>query len=283
MSKIVVVPKDDNNLDVLLGMDVDVILIGVSGLAVNCSYYVSYEELDRVVSYIKGHGKKVFVSLNKIISNSDLVLLEDVLIKVDSLGVDGVIFYDYSVISIKKRLGLSVKLIIAREHSNASIYSHLFYKECGIDSSFVTSDITIEEILDIKKKVGINLLVLVYGCIPIMYSRRYLLTNYFKYINQDMKDDYYYIKDVSGEYIIKEEEYGSAVYTKSVLDLDYEFSMYRDYFDYVVLYSSFVSEDDYIKAVSHYIDINNNKDVKFNDGYKGFSYTKTIYKVKNDG
>lgn len=283
MSKVVVVPKNRDNLDVLLNMDVDVVLLSISKLSVNSEYYISIYELEELLPIIRNKGKKVFISLNKIMHNSDLNMLQDVLISLDKLGVDGVVFYDYSVISIKERLNLDIKLIISREHSNASIYSNLFYKDCGIDTSLITCDITLDEVIDIKDHASINIIVPVYGCIPVMYSRRYLLSNYFSYINKDNTCDYYYIKDTSGSYIIKEEEFGTCIYNKSVLDLDYEVSIYKDKFDYILMYSEFIEEDEYIKSVNHYIDIINNKDVSFNDGYKGFSYIKTVFKVKSDG
>jgi len=84
-------------------------------------------------------------------------------------------------------------------------------------------------------------------------------------------------------HIVKEEKEGTSIYNSHILDLDCELkAINENNIDYVLLYHEFISEENYAKALQKYIDIRNLKKFEFKDNYKGFSYTKTIYKVGNN-
>ena len=212
--------------------------------------------------------------------NYDLEKLKICMQTLKELNVDKILFYDLSILSIADKLNITNKLVIYNEHSNASINSHKFYQSYGVDESLITSDITLEEINEIKKQTGIKLIVPVYGHIPIMYSRRYLLTNYFNHIKKQMTSPYYYFKQNEDKYIIKEEPYGTGIYSGKIINLDEEYKKYQNTFDYIILYSNFIDASIYDNTIKHYLNINDLD--KFDNSYKGFAYTKTTYKVKKD-
>ena len=135
----------------------------------------------------------------------------------------------------------------------------------------------------IKKGTIMNIIIPAFGHIPMAYSNRHLLTSYFDYIKKDKDNDYYYIKDNDNYHIVKEEKEGTSIYNSHILDLDCELkAINENNIDYVLLYHEFISEENYAKALQKYIDIRNLKKFEFKDNYKGFSYTKTIYKVGNN-
>ena len=212
--------------------------------------------------------------------NYDLEELKICMQTLKELNVDKILFYDLSILSIADKLNITNKLVIYNEHSNASINSHKFYQSYGVDESLITSDITLEEINEIKKQTGIKLIVPVYGHIPIMYSRRYLLTNYFNHIKKQKTSPYYYFKQNEDKYIIKEEPYGTGIYSGKIINLDEEYKKYQNTFDYIILYSNFIDASIYDNTIKHYLNINDLD--KFDNSYKGFAYTKTTYKVKKD-
>ena len=53
---------------------------------------------------------------------------------------------------------------------------------------------------------------LVYGRIPLFCSRRYLLSNYFKYINKNYNKGNYYIKNKDNKLYISEEDNATIIY-----------------------------------------------------------------------
>ena len=280
MSKIIVTPKNEKHLNKLLDDKIDTVLLSIENLSINSEYYISLNKLREILPKIKEKNKEVFISVNKIMHNYDLEELKICMQTLKELNVDKILFYDLSILSIADKLNITNKLVIYNEHSNASINSHKFYQSYGVDESLITSDITLEEINEIKKQTGIKLIVPVYGHIPIMYSRRYLLTNYFNHIKKQMTSPYYYFKQNEDKYIIKEEPYGTGIYSGKIINLDEEYKKYQNTFDYIILYSNFIDASIYDNTIKHYLNINELD--KFDNSYKGFAYTKTTYKVKKD-
>ena len=280
MSKIIVTPKNEKHLNKLLDDKIDAVLLSIENLSINSEYYISLNKLREILPKIKEKNKEVFISVNKIMHNYDLEELKICMQTLKELNVDKILFYDLSILSIADKLNITNKLVIYNEHSNASINSHKFYQSYGVDESLITSDITLEEINEIKKQTGIKLIVPVYGHIPIMYSRRYLLTNYFNHIKKQKTSPYYYFKQNEDKYIIKEEAYGTGIYSGKIINLDEEYQKYQNTFDYIILYSNFIDASIYDNTIKHYLNINDLD--KFDNSYKGFAYTKTTYKVKKD-
>ena len=95
-----------------------------------------------------------------------------------------------------------------------------------------------------------------------------------------MTSPYYYFKQNEDKYIIKEEAYGTAIYSGKIINLDEEYKKYQNPFDYIILYSNFIDASIYDNTIKHYLNINDLD--KFDNSYKGFAYTKTTYKVKKD-
>ncbi len=61
-----------------------------------------------------------------------------------------------------------------------------------------------------------NIYYTVYGYLPIFYSRRLLLTNYFKYIDKKIQDNRYYIFNNDLKYMVIEHNYGTIIYSPLV-------------------------------------------------------------------
>ncbi len=95
-----------------------------------------------------------------------------------------------------------------------------------------------------------------------------------------MTSPYYYFKQNEDKYIIKEEPYGTGIYSGKIINLDEEYKKYQNTFDYIILYSNFIDASIYDNTIKHYLNINDLD--KFDNSYKGFAYTKTTYKVKKD-
>lgn len=266
MSNLVVVANKD--IDKILEKDIKAVIIGVK----NLSIYPFELDIESIINIANTTKKNVYIAINKMIHNSDLDYIKDILIKINNTKIKGIIFYDVGLINTIKDINIKKELVISLEHLNASVNSHLFYQKKGITSSFITSDITIDEIKEIKNNTKLNIFYTVYGYLPIFYSRRYLLTNYFKYINKDKKDNNYYIYYDDNKYMIVEKDYGTIIYSPLV-NLINEL-------DNLKILDNLVIDMSYNDNIDIIDDFLNNK--KVNNSYKGFYDTKTIYKLRND-
>lgn len=267
MSNLVVIPNKKENINIILNKDIKGIILGIKDLSI---YELSLD-IDSIIEIASNTDKKIYVAINKMIHNKDLELVKEVLPKIKNSKIYGILFYDLGVFNLIKKLDIDKELIISQEHLNASTKSNLFYYNKGIISSYITSDITFEEIKNIKNNTKMNIYYTVYGYLPIFYSRRLLLTNYFKYIDKDMNDNRYYIFNNDLRYMIIEHNYGTIIYSPLVNLLKKKKEL--DIIDNLVIDLSYTDNYDIIDRY-----INNDID----DGYIGFYDTKTIYRLKGD-
>ena len=275
MSKILVIPDNIEDINKYNDKDIKGLIFSIKDLSVNNNLYLDIDTLKDIIKSINSEFE-IWISLNKIMHNKDLELLENTLIELDKLKITGILFYDLGVLNICKRLNLNIKLSIYQDHLNASINSHNFYYNNKVEYSLVTNDITIDEMLEINNNSKIKLMVNVYGYLPIFYSRRYLVSNYMEYINKDKIDDIYYLKDKDGYYPIIEEDYGTTIYTKDPINLIKYINKLED-MEYIILNSNYIDNNEFMRVLDKYI----NKEIEDNDNYEGFSNTKTIYTVKS--
>ena len=270
MSKLIVSASSMEHLYELLDMNINGVILSIDKLSVNDSFYIGVDEIDK----IDFKEKEVFVSLNKLMHNSDLEYLMEVMHKLKTKDVK-IMFYDMAVYNIAKEYDMINKLVIMQDHLNASILSNKFYYNRGITGSFITSDITKDELMEIKENSQMKIFFMVYGYAPIFYSRRYLVSNYLKFIDKNNDGNNYKILSDNGiSYPINEEEYGTTIYTDRPINL-INYLPELDNIDYLVMKSNMVDSSEFNKMVLNFLDHK-----KIDNAYIGFFMTKTIYKVK---
>lgn len=270
MSKLVVTANSFEHIDELLDKDIYGIMLYIDKLSVNSSFYINVDDLVK----IDFKDKKIFLVMNKLMHNKDLIIVRDVLEKLKDRNVK-ILFYDMGVYNIAKEYGMVDKLVIYQDHLNTSIYSNKFYSGLGISGSYISSDITGEELLEIKNNTKMDVYFLGYGYAPIFYSRRYLIKNYLKFINEEDKvGEYSIVSDMGIKYPISEEEYGTTIYTSEVINLINYLDMLES-IDYIIMNSNGIDNNEFNLMVDRFI-----KKDKMDNCYLGFFNTKTIYKVK---
>lgn len=268
MSKFVVIPSKREDVYILLNKDIKGLIIGVKDLSI----YPFELDIEDIIEIAENTDKEVIIAMNKMIHNKDLDYVRSILNKVKDSNISKIMFYDLGVFNICKNMNIDKELVLSQEHLNASTYSNNFYYDKGISNVMITSDIIKDEILDIKNNTSMNVYYTVYGYLPIFYSRRYLLSNYFKYINKDMNDDTYYIFNNDLRYMIKEYSYGTIIYSPLV-NLINELDKIKN-IDNLVIDLSYTGD---ISVIDKFI---NNE--KMDDVYTGFFNKKTIYKLKDE-
>lgn len=266
MSNLVVIPGKMEDINKILNMDIKGIILGVKSLSI----YPLELDIDSIIGIKNNTDKKVYVIINKMIHNNDLDIVREVINKINDSNIDGIILYDLGVFNIIKKMNVNKELILSMEHLNASINSHLFYKKRGITGSIVTNDITYNEVLDIKNNTGMNIFYMVYGYLPIFYSRRCLITNYFKYIDKVSNSDRYYIYNDNIKYMVIEHNFGTIIYSPLVNMIN-EIDKLSD-IDSLIIDLSYNND---INIIDKYL----NKE-HMDNTYTGFFDKKTIYKLR---
>lgn len=248
---------------------------------------IKYYSLDEIKSIIKNSDKEIYIKINKNMFNKDIDKLKDIMIELDKLGVSGIFFYDLALLEIKKELDLNIDLIWDQTHMVNNYKTCDFYYDMGVKYALLSKEITIDEIKEIVNKSKINCMVEVVSIPSIAYSRRKLLTSYFKSINKDYKDNLEIEEKISNhKYIVRESSNGTSFYDESIMNgtgiikelpVNTKYIIMREY-----------GIDCFLELVNDtYEYINNNCiDNKYIDKYKklgdntNFFYKETVFKVK---
>lgn len=283
MSKKLIMPSNMKMIKRLKNK-VDGYILSIDGLSVNMPYYF---KLDEVLDIIKKNpDKEIFVSLNKNMHDSDLENLKEVLLKLDKTNIKGVVYYDISIVNLKEELGLELDLVWNQEHMTNNYFTINYWKEHGVNYTWLSNDITLKEIKEIEKNVSSRLMIELFGYVSIFTSYRHLVNNYLKTFNLEEKSEYYIEKE-GKSYSIIDDRNGTTVYSSNILNGLYE-SVELNNLDYIILNSYNIDEDCFEIVVELFNNANDKNKVEykkiienmFKNTDSGFLYKETVYKVK---
>ena len=265
-------------------------IIGLKDFSINYQEY-TLEEIKKLKEDYP--NIELFISMNKNIFNSDLKDLEDKLIELNNLDIKGVLFYDLSILSVVKKRKLSLPLVWAQEHMTTNYNTCNYYYDNNCEYVYLSNEITVDEIKEIKEKSKIKLISFFFGYPDVSFSKRKLLTNYFLYNNLDKEKDWYIISsDEDNKYFIKESRLGTRILYGNVMNGIKPFNDLLDTVDYALLNEEMMNHDIFIKVLSIFKELNDNiisldeANTKIEELVNStdtvFYYKKTIYKVKDE-
>lgn len=259
-------------------LNCDGVIIGIKNLSVNMPSYFQLEDLKNI-------DKEIFVCLNKNMHNEDIKLLEETLIKLNNYNIKGVIFYDLAIPNLAKKLNLNYDLIWNQEHMTNNYYTINFWYEKNVKYTWVSNDITLREMKEIKQNTKAKLLITLFGYLPMFTSQRHLVKNYLKTFTLEDNSKVNYLAKEGKIYPLTDDEM-TVSYTDFILDGLAE-KLLLDY-DYIVLNSFLIPDDKFEKVLTIFNNVNktNIKESQlqlnkmFDNLGKGFFYNETVYKVK---
>ena len=234
----------------------------------------------------------VFVKLNKNIFNHEIDELKNILIELDKIGVDGIFFYDLSVLELKRELNLSVDLVWNQTHMVNNYKTCNYYYSKGCKYALLGKEITLDEIKDIITKSDITSMVEVISKPSVAFSKRKLITNYYKNLGLDSKSEFMALEKVTNtKYILKENNDGTTFYLdvitngtsviKDLYDCGCEFIIFREFGLEDIFDELIIDTKNYISGGcidTSYIE----KYKKLGDS-TNFFFKETIYRVKKNG
>lgn len=274
MTKILVMPSNPNINDIKANS----FLFGIKGLSVNMPYYCDLEEIIEICKT----DKEIFVSINKNMHNEDLINLEHVLKQLNKLNIKGIFYYDVAVLNISKKINSKIDLVWSGEHLTTNYSTINFWNNKGVTYTYLSSEITLEEIIDIKNNTNSKLIVPLFGYLPMFVSERHTVKNYLKTFNLKDNSKINYMNLEDNDYPIVDNELGTNIYSSHILNGYEEYKILKKHnIEYVTLNSFNIESEKFMKVVDIFI---NEKDYEieklFDNIDKGFLYKETIYKVK---
>lgn len=277
---------------------------GVAGLLLGLSNFCNDFAMTNTISEIEAIKKafpnlEIFVSLDKMIYDEDLPLLKKQLLALEKINVTGIFFYDLAILELKQELELKVDLVWNQTHMVTNYKTCQYYYNKGVKYAYLSPEITLEEMLEIKNKSQITCMALLYGYPVVAHSKRKLLHNYGTFLNQVIPDELTVTEPVSKQsYNIKENELGATFYSGSLLNGTKPYlALLEEEFPYGVLKEEGTDSSIFLEIVKDFCDMNEKSQTSSNEEKKhwldkmaskigsddtGFFYKKTIYKVKKN-
>ena len=146
-------------------------LFGLRANAVN----FSLEEIKEGVIYAHNLNKKVYVTVNIVLHDKELDLLDDYLKSLSEIGVDAIIISDLGIIPVAKKYNLDVH--ISTQQSTLNKEAIKFYQKLGVTRVVLAREASKEEIED-NIKTGMEIEIFIHGAMCASYSGRCVLSNY---------------------------------------------------------------------------------------------------------
>ena len=278
--KILVEPKSKK----IENIKCDGLILALKNYAVESVVYFDLDEIKE----IKKSNLEIFVKVNRNFFNEDIDGLKEVLKELDNIGINGVFFYDLAVLQIKKELDLKLPLIWNQTHMVNNYRTCDYYYSKGVEYALLGKEITLDEIKEIIEKSKISCMVEVISIPSVAFSKRKLVTNYYKDLGKDGDKNLLVKEKVTGDfYKVIEDDYGTCFYLNKITNGT---SVIKDLYDvncpYIILreygidnFNELVN-DTYSYVSGGCIDSNYlSKYEKLGDS-TNFFFKKTIYKVK---
>ena len=280
--KLIIEPstKDDLYLDY-----VDGIILSLKDYSIGSNVYY---DLDEIKEIVKTTNKEIFINMNNNIMNNEIEELKTILKELDKLNIKGIFFYDIAILQLKRELKLNVDLIWNQTHMVNNYKTCDYYYSKGVKYALLGKEITLEEILEIINKSKITSMVEVVSIPNIAFSKRLLLTNYYKDLGKDIKYELDIEEKVTKDkYLVKEEDKGTSFFQEKIINgTSIIKELYDNNCEYIIMREFNIDDfKELIIDTKEYID-NKCNDKEYINKYKklgdntNFFFKKTIYKVK---
>jgi len=138
------------------------------------------DEMREAVEFAHSRGKKVYLTLNIIPHNEDLVELPDFLNEIKNVKLDAVIISDPGILEIIKEVTPEMEIHLSTQANTTNWRSANFWYKQGVSRIILARELSLREIKEIREKTPpeLNLEVFVHGSMCISYSGRCLLSSY---------------------------------------------------------------------------------------------------------
>ena len=272
--------KDNLYLD-----STDGIILALDDYSVESQVSFSIDEIKEIKN---NTSKEIFVKINKNLMNDDIEKVKNILIELDKIGINGVFFYDLAILELKRVLGLSIDLVWNQTHMVNNYKTCDYYYSKGVKYALLGKEITLDEIIEIIKKSKITSMVEVVSKPSVAFSKRKLITNYYKDLGKEKSDELIiHEKITDSNYHLIEDSNGTSFYLDIVTNgTGVIKELFENNCQYIIMREFGVDNfkelvNDTTKYISKgCIDENYVSKYKKLGDSTNFFFKKTIYKVK---
>lgn len=232
-------------------------------------FCVGYQTFD-IEDIIEADVPNKYILINRVLNSNDIDKLKEIIELFK--GIKGIVFEDIGVYNVIKELNKDLELILFQNHFCTNSSSINFWLN-RVDSTFVSNEITKEEIENILSNTKKPVVLHLFGYNQVMYSRRKLLSNWCENFELENRSEMLITdKATKVKFRAMENEYGTVMYSENIYDG--RELLNKDNVKYYYINTTMIPHDSILSLLK---DIDN---YHIGGTDKGFLYRETIYKLK---
>ncbi|MGE5606402.1 MAG: peptidase U32 family protein, partial [Bacteroidota bacterium] len=148
--------------------------------AFSARQYASNFDLERLklaTDLLHLHRKKIYVTVNTLISDTEMPEAINLLGQIYNIGVDAVIIQDLGLINLARKYLPELELHASTQMTVHNLAGALFLKKLGIKRIVLARELTKEEVGAIKRGAGMEVEVFIHGALCVCYSGQCLMSS----------------------------------------------------------------------------------------------------------
>ena len=167
---------DLERLKIAFKYGADAVYIGYKELSLRANATnFTYEEIIDAVSFAHKLGKKVYVTVNIVLHNKELSMIDEQIKKLSKIGVDALIISDPSIFKYAKKYNIEIHL--STQASTMNFKTAEFYKNEGVKRIVLARECDKSSIKDIIDKTHMDIEVFIHGAMCAGISGRCVMSN----------------------------------------------------------------------------------------------------------
>lgn len=149
----------------------DAVYIGASSFGARVAAGNSVEDIEQLCRYAHQYNAKVYVTINTIIYDDEIIQVENLIRKLNDIGVDAILVQDMAILKICNNIKSKITLHASTQTDNRNIDKIKWLKQAGFKRAVLARELSLKEINAIHKAVpDIELEVFVHGALCVSYS-----------------------------------------------------------------------------------------------------------------
>lgn len=159
--------KDLSSGKVAINHGADALYIGASKFGARQAAGNSLSDLDQLVQYAHLYGSKVYVTLNTLLRDEELMEAQRMIHDLYNMGVDALIVQDLGILKMDLP---PIRLHASTQCHNDSLERVLFLQKAGFKRAILAREMDMETIRQIHEQCDIELETFIHGALCVCYS-----------------------------------------------------------------------------------------------------------------
>lgn len=150
----------------------------------------SLDQMEKAVNFAKDFNRRLYVTMNIIPHEGDMIGVGDYAKELESIGVDALIVSDPGMFMAIREKAKDIEIHMSTQASITNSQAIKFWRDLGVTRVVLARELSLEEIQEIHTSLGdsIELEAFVHGAMCMSYSGRCLLSNYMTGRDANMGD-----------------------------------------------------------------------------------------------